>query len=105
MKRRKTLFKRKNTTAPITGELTENSLRTWLVQELATRTGVAVTEIDPSRTFDSYGLDSRAAVQVSGSLEKVVERRLSPAILFEHQSVDQLVSFLSKEIGMKENSR
>lgn len=96
------MFRRKLKNAPIEGPLTAESLRGWLTEELAGRTGVTVGEIDTARSFEEYGLDSRAAVQVSGDLEKVVERRLSPAILLEHQSIDELVTYLASQLSLSE---
>jgi hypothetical protein len=33
-------------------------------------------------------------------LEKVVERRLSPAILFDHGSIDELTAYLTRELSL-----
>ncbi len=85
----------------IDGPLTHESLRTWLVSELARRVKCTEAEVDTAKPFDAYGLDSRAAVQVSGALEKVVERRLSPAILFDHGTVDDLASYLTRELRLQ----
>ena len=71
------MFGRKRT-ATIEGPLTHETLRAWLVAELARMVKIPEAEVDTAKPFDAYGLDSRAAVQVSGALEKVVERRLSP---------------------------
>ncbi|MEV0251469.1 acyl carrier protein [Nocardia sp. NPDC050712] len=90
------MFKRKR--AVPQAELTRDSLRGWLITELARRTAIAASEIDTAKSFESYGLDSRSAVQVSGALEKVVERRLSPGILFEHSTIDDLTDYLVGEL-------
>ncbi|MEV8379149.1 acyl carrier protein [Kribbella sp. NPDC056861] len=75
--------------------VTEAGLREWLVAFVAARLEVSPEEIDPGRPFEDYGLDSRAAIQLSGKLEKVVERRLSPALLYQHSSIDALVRHLN----------
>lgn len=85
----------------IDGPLTHESLRGWLVTELASRVKCAESEVDTAKPFDVYGLDSRAAVQVSGALEKVVERRLSPAILFDHGTIDDLAAYLTQELRLQ----
>lgn len=85
----------------VDGPLTQESLRAWLVTELADRVKCAESEVDTAKPFDAYGLDSRAAVQVSGALEKVVERRLSPAILFDHGTIDDLAAYLAQELRLK----
>ncbi len=94
------IFKRTRTPA-VEGPLTQGKLRAWLVTELARRVKCPESEIDTAKPFDAYGLDSRAAVQVSGKLEKVVERRLSPAILFDHGTIDDLSRYLSRELRLQ----
>jgi acyl carrier protein len=92
---------RRSKPAAIDGPLTQGKLRAWLVTELARRVKCPEAEIDTAKPFDAYGLDSRAAVQVSGALEKVVERRLSPAILFDHATIDDLAHYLGRELRLQ----
>jgi acyl carrier protein len=91
---------RRNRAAEIEGPLTEEALRGWLVAHLAERVRIAPEEVDTGKTFEEYGLDSRVAVQVSGALEKVLERRLSPALLYEHQTIDALSAHLAGELQL-----
>lgn len=93
------MFKR-NKTPKIDGQLTHDKLRGWLVTELGRMVKVTEAEVDTTKPFDAYGLDSRAAIQVSGKLEKVVERRLSPGILFDHQTIDDLAEYLTQELRL-----
>ncbi|MFG2713541.1 acyl carrier protein [Streptomyces goshikiensis] len=86
------------------GPLTQEVLRDWLMGYLADHLKIAKTDIDTGTTFESYGLDSRVAVQVSGALEKVVERRLSPGLLYEHQTIDDLSGYLAKELRLPEQA-
>ena len=94
------MFGRKKS-ATIVGPLTQDTLRAWLVAELARMVKISEAEVDTAKPFDAYGLDSRAAVQVSGALEKVVERRLSPGILFDHETIDDLADYLSRELRLQ----
>ena len=91
---------RRTKTPTIEWPLTHETLRAWLVTELARRVKCAESEVDTAKPFDAYGLDSRAAVQVSGALEKVVERRLSPGILFDHGTIDDLAGYLTHELRL-----
>lgn len=86
--------------APVHEPLSEEVIRRWLVQRLARQIKVAPGEIDTARKFEQYGLDSIVAVRVSGDLEKLVEQRLSPALLFEHPSIDELSAHLATELGL-----
>ncbi|QIS19518.1 acyl carrier protein [Nocardia terpenica] len=81
-------------TRSFTGPVNDHTLRRWLVEELAMRIGTAPRAIDPVRSFESYGLDSRTAVEISGALEKILHRRLSPAVLLDHPTIDDLVGHL-----------
>lgn len=94
------LFGRKDKTPEVTGVLTEASLRQWLVEHLATLVDVPPADVDTAKSFEEYGLDSRVAVRVSGRLERLVERRLSPGLLFEHSNIDELSAFLARELEL-----
>ncbi|MGW1073748.1 acyl carrier protein [Streptomyces sp. NPDC002537] len=98
------MFGRKKDAQQISGPLTEESLRQWLIDHLAKRIEVAPADIDTGKSFEAYGLDSRVAVQVSGALEKVVERRLSPGLLYEHQTIDDLSGYLARELRLSDRT-
>jgi len=98
------MFKRNKTAQQVDRPLTSEALRRWLIQHLADRVGANPAEIDTGKTFEEYGLDSRVAVQVSGSLEKLVERRLSPGLLYEHQTIDDLNSYLARELHLADQA-
>jgi acyl carrier protein len=88
-------------TAIIEAPLTYETLRAWLVTELARRVDCAESEVDTAKAFDAYGLDSVAYVELSGALEKAVEYRLSPAILFDHETIDSLADYLARELLLR----
>jgi len=78
---------------------TEESIRSWLTDELARRIKMPPDQVDPRRSFEDYGLDSMAAVQFSGMLEKRLGRRLSPALLYQYQTIDDLTAYLAKGLA------
>lgn len=91
----------KGTKKPDSNEpLSEAVIRQWLVNRLAKHIKVDPREIDTGKKFEEYGLDSIVAVRVSGDLEKLVEQRLSPALLFEHQTIDELTTYLATELKL-----
>lgn len=96
----RSLLGRKNDVPELDGPLTSASLRQWLVERLAQQIKVEPAEVDTAKTFEAYGLDSVVAVQVSGSLEKIVERRLSPGLLYEYQTIDDVTGYLTKELEL-----
>ncbi|MCW7541931.1 acyl carrier protein [Aquabacterium sp. A7-Y] len=76
----------------------EPSLRRWLVWRLAAQLRLPQSKVDTAMSFERQGLDSIAALKLSGELERLLERRLSPALLFEHDSIDRLSAFLAAEL-------
>ncbi|XVQ14900.1 acyl carrier protein [Spirillospora sp. CA-255316] len=98
------MFKRNKKVQELDGPLSADSLRRWLIEHLAARVGASPADIDTGKTFEAYGLDSRVAVQVSGALEKIVERRLSPGLLYEHQTIDALSAHLVKELHLADRA-
>lgn len=98
------MLTRKKKAQQIDGPLTSQALRQWLIEHLAARIGTDPADVDTGKTFEEYGLDSRVAVQVSGSLEKIVERRLSPGLLYEHQTIDDLSSYLAMELRLADQA-
>lgn len=94
------LFRKSDKDAENDAPLSEEVIRQWLVNRLAKQVKADPATIDTARKFESYGLDSIVAVRVSGDLEKLVEQRLSPALLFEHPSIDELSAHLAAELGL-----
>lgn len=84
------------------GEINQASIKQWLVERMARQLKIDPAAVESSRSFESYGLDSIVAVQVAGDLEKFLEQRLSPALLFEHQTIDDLSQYLASELATSE---
>ena len=76
----------------------EAGIREWMVHRLAKAINVDPVQVVTTKRFDEYGLDSRMAIEVSGELEKIVERRLSPALLFEFPTIDQVAHALASQL-------
>ncbi len=92
------MFSRFTKVKPPERPVTEQSLRGWLIEAVAQRLSIAPATLDTDRSFEDYGLDSRAGLELSGQIERILERRLSPALLYQHPTVDALVGFLAKDL-------
>jgi acyl transferase domain-containing protein/acyl-CoA synthetase (AMP-forming)/AMP-acid ligase II/acyl carrier protein len=71
-------------------------VETWLVHRIAQRLKVPTAGIDPQEPFSRYGLDSLAAVELSGALETWLGRRLAPTILYDYPTARLLAAHLAK---------
>ena len=71
------------------------ALEAWLVAKVAARAGIDAREVDRREPFAVYGLDSVAATAISGELEELLDRPVSPTALYEHPSIGRLARFLA----------
>ncbi|GCF10239.1 hypothetical protein KDI_38030 [Dictyobacter arantiisoli] len=74
----------------------------WIRMQIAQRTHLDPRDIDPSAPFVNYGLDSVAAVSLSGDLEQWLQRSLSPTLIYDYPSIDTLAHYLANPTSHKE---
>lgn len=91
------IFWRNQRDQAVSGQLSADEIRDWLIHEVATRLNVPDAEVDTSASLLEYGLDSLQATAISGRLERLLKRRLSPAMLWDHPTIDELTSHLTAE--------
>jgi amino acid adenylation domain-containing protein len=85
--------------APGSGPLTEPALprgaiRARLQREVAGLLGVPADSLDPSRDMGEYGMDSVLVIDFISAVNAAFGLSLSPAIYFEHKSLDEFTEFL-----------
>ena len=87
---------KKRKVTPISGPPTEEAIRTWLVENIANVVNMEPGQIDVHQTFDNYGLDSLQAVSLSGDLENWLSTEISPTVVWDYPTVEQLAQHLCK---------
>ena len=70
-------------------------IHAWLTHKIAELAGTNVDCIDAQEPVAFYGLDSVAAVSLSGELQDWLGRRVSPTLVYDCPSIDAMVSHLS----------
>jgi acyl transferase domain-containing protein/acyl-CoA synthetase (AMP-forming)/AMP-acid ligase II/acyl carrier protein len=70
-------------------------IETWLAVRVAQRLDLPRERIDPREPFSRYGLDSVAAIELSGALEHWMGRRLSPTLVYDYPSIRALSEYLA----------
>ncbi len=66
----------------------------WLVARIAERLGISTQEIDIQQPLVEYGLSSLAAVGISGELQELLGRSLSPTLLYDYSTIESLALYL-----------
>ena len=71
------------------------AIATWLTAKLAERLKIEPEQIDIHKDLTEYGLDSIEAVNLSGELENFIGYRLSPTLLWDYPTVEDLAQYLA----------
>lgn len=80
---------------------TATEIQAWMVAYLADLLEVDPDEIDVTIPFDRYGLDSSAAVGMTGDLEDWLETDIDPTLLYDYPTIEALVQHLSSQLKTK----
>ena len=79
------------------GQPNADDLRRWLMQRVAAQIGVAPARVDPRKPIAEYGLASRDLAALGGELGAYLGAPVSPTLLWEHPTIDALVSHLGRQ--------
>jgi acyl transferase domain-containing protein/acyl-CoA synthetase (AMP-forming)/AMP-acid ligase II/acyl carrier protein len=90
--------------APIAGPAADE-IRAWLVERIARKLRLPITDLDPREPLARYGLDSLTAVQTAGELEEWLGRPISPVLVYDHPTIDSLSHFLANGVARPESSK
>jgi acyl carrier protein len=80
---------------------TSEEIQDWLVDRLAELLEIPSAEVDVEITFDRYGLDSSAAIGLTGDLADWVGIEIEPTLLYDYPTVEALVQYVSGELGAR----
>ncbi|MBD3884958.1 acyl carrier protein [Phormidium tenue FACHB-886] len=73
-------------------------IQAWIVSYLAELLEIEPDDIDVTISFDQYGLDSAAAVGMTGDLEDWLGRKLDPTLLYDYPTVGSFSRHLAEEL-------
>ena len=73
---------------------TRSQMHDWIVANLAAWLDLSAAEIDPGRSFETYGLDSKSAVGFCGDLEDALDARFDPSLAYDYPTVEALLDHL-----------
>jgi acyl carrier protein len=72
------------------------AIQDWIINYLVKSLNVGREAIDPNAPFDELGVDSAAAIALTGDLEDWLGRKLSPTLAYEYPSIDELARHLAE---------
>jgi len=85
----------KSTSLAVAGSHDAASVRHWLQDYLAKKTGVSAQAIDVDTPFAAYGLDSLAAVELAEQLGLWLGRELDNSLAFDYPTPARMAEFVA----------
>jgi acyl carrier protein len=79
-----------NAVATTKNQVNKETIQAWLVSYLSELLEIAPTEIDVKVPFERYGLDSSAAIGLTGDLENFLGYEVEPTILYDYPTIEIL---------------
>ena len=80
---------------------TTADIQAWLVSYVAELLEMEPNEVDVMIPFDRYGLESSAAVGMTGDLEDWLGYELDPTLIYDYPTIEALAGHLSEENKVK----
>jgi acyl-CoA synthetase (AMP-forming)/AMP-acid ligase II/acyl carrier protein len=74
-------------------------IESWLLEWLVERGLVPADQADRDRPFADYGIDSLAAVELSGELQRLFQVELTPVVAWNYPTPAALARYLAQQIG------
>lgn len=78
----------------ISPKRTPDEIQQWMVAYLARHLDTHPDEIDVTASFERFGLDSAAAVEMTGDLEEWVGERVDPMLVYDYPTIEDMAGYL-----------
>ena len=75
--------------------MTALQIEAWLVRAVARSLRVDEDEIDRERPLAEFGIDSVAAVELSGDLEDWLGKTVAPTVVWDYPTIRSLAAHLA----------
>jgi acyl carrier protein len=75
--------------------MTAPQIEAWLVKAIARSLRIDPKSIDAQTLFADFGIDSVAAVELSGDLEEWLGKKVAPTVVWDYPSIALLAAHLA----------
>ncbi|MFP3989079.1 acyl carrier protein [Streptomyces sp. E11-3] len=89
------------TAAALSGDVSPEQIRAWLVDRVAYYLERPAAEIDEGAELVGMGLDSVYALTLCGDVEDRFGLAVEPTMAWDHPSVDAITAYLAGELAQR----
>lgn len=80
---------------------TKATIQAWLVSYLTNLLELNPDEVSTKVSFEKYGLDSLAAVSMTGDLEEWLGHEVDPALPYDYSTIESLARYLAEKYKLE----
>ena len=77
----------------------QTEIQAWIVNYIAELLEVEPELVNPTISFDRYGLDSSAAYALTGDLEEWLGQEIDPTAIYDYPTVEALSEHLNSMVA------
>ncbi|MEO0969590.1 MAG: acyl carrier protein [Cyanobacteria bacterium J06639_18] len=78
-------------------QLSTEEIQVWFISYLTELLDIQPNDVDINSSFESFGLNSSAAVAMTGDLEEWLGYEIEPTIVYDYPTIEALARYLSQE--------
>ena len=76
-----------------------DDIKSWLANKVAAVVKTDASRVEFDTSFAHLGLDSLAAITISGELEQWLEMEIDATILYQYPTIEELSGYLIEEMA------
>lgn len=73
---------------------TKELIEDWLIKNISEELSIPLEEVDVTKPFSSYELDSVTMIGLSGELESFIGLKINPTATYEYPTIEKLSTYL-----------
>lgn len=80
----------------MTVTVSSDQIQEWLIIYMSKLLNMPTEDIDVTKQFDHFGLDSTSAVGMSGDLGNWLNRKLDPSITGDYPTIETISNYIAE---------
>jgi acyl carrier protein len=80
------------------------ALESWIAQWIARKLSIPLSEVNVHVPMAELGMNSMAALELSGQLESLLAREVSPTVAIDHSTIAEVAAHLLPPVSSKKYS-
>lgn len=75
------------------------TIQDYLSSRIAELIEISPDDVDITKAFSDYSIDSASGVELSGDIEEQFNLKLSPLVLFEYPTIEKLSGYVFRKLN------